>query len=646
MEAREGAGVGGRAARGTLLAAVLTLALADPASAHFERNPVFPDPAADTSVSPPAGGAVPVYRRTGQAVVVCKHNSLARARSAGIDGKLLRRNARLFARCRFHDLQKAVNASGNSARILMLPGVYREWPSRRKPTFDDECVKYREVGPEQSAGEEPQALTYKYQATCPNDQNLVAVIGRDPETGKCVHCNVQIEGTGRRPADVLIDSGPLPGNHGKDVGIRGDRADGIDLRNVRVQRAGEHAVYFIETDGYLIRNVVTNNNGNYGFLTFASDHGLTDGCEAFANNNSGVYPGGAPDSWPRLNQTIRHCRAHHNVLGYSGTMGNSVLTEDNEFDHNTVGINTDSFLAAGHPGYPEDHSVFRRNNIHSNNLNPYVEGSPLRPSYPFPVGTGINVVGGNDNLFEDNWIYDNWRRGTMLVTVPGPASEPPQPESNPTSHRNVYRLNHMGVSPSGERLPNGVDFWWDEAGNGNCWEQNTGPKITSDPSQLETCPGRQLSVPNMGNPQKQAVLASCATWPEESSAACDWFGSPPPPGGSASAAGAGVLRLCPPLGPFPCAGRAPDAGAGTRPVNARERCADWNAAGAGSRRATVDAMRQKLAADVQFAGVKVVPAGLASAHMDATCAQPLAGGFSLWQVFTGYSTYYAAGRAG
>jgi parallel beta helix pectate lyase-like protein len=617
------------------------LALGAPASAHFERNPVFPDPAPDTSVSPPAGGAVPAYRRTGPELVVCKHNSLTRARRARVRGALLRRNARLFRRCGFHDVQAAVNASGNSARILVLPGVYREWPSRRQPTFDERCEQYREVGPEQDAGEEPQALTYTYQSKCPNDQNLIAVIGRDASGGQCLHCNVQIEGTGRRPSDVLIDSGSVPGNRGKDVGIRGDRADGIDVRNLRVQRAGEHAVYFIETDGYLIRNVVTNDNGNYGFLTFASDHGLHDGCEAYGNNNAGIYPGGAPDSWPRLNQVVRHCSAHDNVLGISGTMENSVLVEDNEFFRNTVGINMDSFLAAGHPGYPQDHSVFRRNRVYSNNTNPYVPGSKLKPSYPFPVGTGINVVGGNDNLFEDNWIYDNWRRGTMLVTVPGPASEPPQPEANPTSHRNVYRGNHMGVSPAGERKPNGVDFWWDEAGNGNCWEGNTGPRITSDPSQLDTCPGRQASVPNFGNPQKQAVLGSCATWPNETSAGCDWFSSPPRPEGGASSSSREVVRLCPPLGEFPCAGGGPVAD-GSSPVNARENCAQWNAADEASRRATVFAMRQKLAADVQFAGVKVVPQQPAQAHLDAACAQPVAGGFSLWQVFTGYSTYYAA----
>ncbi len=36
-----------------------------------------------------------------------------------------------------------------------------------------------------------------------------------------------------------------------------------------------------------------------------------------------------------------------------------------------------------------------------------------------PVGTGILTGGGNGNIFRKNYIYDNWRRGTMLFWVPG-----------------------------------------------------------------------------------------------------------------------------------------------------------------------------------------------------------------------------------
>ena len=622
-------------------AAMLTLPAVD-ATAHFERPGHFPDPAADTSLSPPAGGAVPAYRRGGgRAIVVCRRGSLRRAKRLGAGRRLMRRNRRLYRRCRFRNIQPAVSAARNGDRVLVLPGVYIEKPSRLRPTFDPACAEHRVRSEEQPAGEEPQALSYTYQALCPNDQNLIAVIGRDHDSNACLRCNVQLEGTGRRPGAVVIDAGARPGLHGKDVGVRADRADGFLIRNLHVRRAGEHGIYIVETDGYAIERAVASDNRNYGFLTFVSDHGLHDRCEAYGNSNAGVYPGAAPDSKPRLNQRLTRCNSHHNVLGYSGTMGNNILVEDNDFHHNTVGISTDSFLAAGHPGYPQDSAVFRNNRIYSNNLNPYVEGSPLTPSFPFPVGTGISIVGGNENLIEGNRIYDNWRRGTMLVTVPGPASDPPQPNVDTTSHRNVQRSNVMGVAPDGTRRPNGVDFWWDEAGTGNCWESNG--SVTSDPAALDACPGRAIGTPALGNPSKQAVLVSCALWPDPAaSSQCDWFTSPPPPG-AAAARSRRAVPFCPPLGPFACLRqRSRRTPAGAAEVNSRQSCSEWNRASRRSRRAAVNGLRSALAADLQFRGIAIVPEAEALAHVGRVCRQPVAEGFSLFEIFTAHATYYAA----
>ena len=67
--------------------------------------------------------------------------------------------------------------------------------------------------------------SYEYQSKCPNDQNLIHIQGRkvvgeptsppDPdrhgipeqELGDCVRCNLQLEGSGPKPEDVLLDAG-------------------------------------------------------------------------------------------------------------------------------------------------------------------------------------------------------------------------------------------------------------------------------------------------------------------------------------------------------------------------------------------------------------------------------------------------------
>ena len=111
--------------------------------------------------------------------------------------------------------------------------------------------------------------------------------------------------------------------------------------------------------------------------------------------------------------------------------------------------------------------------------------SSVKPAFPFPVGTGLWIAGGNHHQVRDNYFYDNWRRGTMLFSVPdqlvcGPAAGGNQqagcdPNGQTTSFYNSQYDNHMGVRPDGTADPNGTDFWWDPYPGtvGNCWWGNT-----------------------------------------------------------------------------------------------------------------------------------------------------------------------------
>src|SRR4051794_30696450 len=185
---------------------VLVVAMAFPAiaAAHIERASYWPDPAPDCSVKPCAGGKVPKIRPLGSALkkappgntrVVCKSNSLALLRKSiksavkhGYDirpydhrsfskkagKKLLRINRRLKKLCTFHDIQPAVTVSHNNDRVVVMPGIYTEPESRAARTHDPACAKYEISNDKGSSG----ALSYEYQIHCPNDQNLIAVMGR------------------------------------------------------------------------------------------------------------------------------------------------------------------------------------------------------------------------------------------------------------------------------------------------------------------------------------------------------------------------------------------------------------------------------------------------------------------------------------
>ena len=100
-------------------------------------------------------------------------------------------------------------------------------------------------------------------------------------------------------------------------------------------------------------------------------------------------------------------------------MGNSVRITENHIYGNTTGIASDTLSAPGHPGYPADGMLIDNNLIYSNNLDLYgVEPPPVEPLVPMPIGTGVVWPGMNGGAIRDNYIFDNWRHGAVLLAVP------------------------------------------------------------------------------------------------------------------------------------------------------------------------------------------------------------------------------------
>jgi hypothetical protein len=498
----------------TLLAAGLVTATATSASAHEERPAEFPD----------GKGMRPTFLGydNPQARVVCRPESRARIAKMPA-GSTKRVNERLLRRCRFGSIQDAINSiAKRKTSIYVLPGLYEErkyagnkrsyycshlGTASDKPLASSEyigSISSPEAPPEPDglaarADEEtnPIGLSYADQRKCPHNLNLIALFGdRTPgnDSIRCDSrfCGTQIVGTGPRMTDVIVDN-----RFKKLNAIRLDRAGGALLRNMTFQQAEFNSVYVLETDGFVLDRLTTRGNDEYGILAFASDHGLIQRTNNYSNGDSGIYPGSGSDlnannksiRVKRYAIEIRNNRSHHNTLGYSGTAGNSIWAHHNKFFKNATGIATDS-LFPGHPGLPQDHARWSYNEVFSNNVNyykryvdtgvcdkPMPERGYIRgavcPVVPTPVGTGVLIAGGNYNRTDHNWIYDNWRYGTMQFWVPAPLRDEMDPAKLfDTSHHNHTTDNHMGFTKDGKVRHNGVDHWWDDQGIGNCWERN------------------------------------------------------------------------------------------------------------------------------------------------------------------------------
>lgn len=514
--------------------AVLAVALfgllwaAPPGWAHEER-PVLP---------PDGSGSVPSYRAGEPDLLVCKADRADfERRIAGFPAQLRERNRQLFERCLaggFRHLQEAVDrVDGPGRTIAILPGLYQEEPSLAEPA--GECADLD--APRAKLGH--QILSLDQQRRCPHNQNLVAIIGIE---------GLQIEGTGAQPLDVIVDA-----QYRRLNAIRADGSDGIYLRNFTAQRTTFNSVYVLGTDGFVIDRMLTRWNDEYGFLTFATDHGLYTDCESYGNGDSGIYPGSASDlnrdkgyDVPRYSIEIRNCRSHQNMVGYSGTAGDSVWAHDNEFFDNMAGASMDSAFP-NHPGLPQNHAKFERNIIRDNNKDYYAhvrDGTCARPTAErgyergvvcpavgLPRGTGIITAGGNDNVYRDNWIYGHDNAAFGLFAVPAfLRNESDLGKQFDTSHRNLYAGNHLGRSPTGESRPNGADVWWDGQGSGNCW-QNDADRST--PAVLPQCGAVAGEVSGggyrvLGEPVKLVKLYACSGYDLGQAhlpGSCDWFGA-------------------------------------------------------------------------------------------------------------------------
>jgi hypothetical protein len=281
--------------------------------------------------------------------------------------------------------------------------------------------------------------------------------------------------------------------------------------------------------------------GSYGlFVSNTGGPGLYT--QTYANNmaDSDYYVGACRD----CNTILDHAHAESGALGYSGTNSGGHLTiQNSEFNNNKSGFVSNSQNNDDAPS-PQDGScpkegetgptgthncwLFTKNSVHdNNNANVPTTGTAAAG----PVGSGIVLSGGRNNIVTGNSIYNNGAWGILLVPYPAVEEEPPEDlkEFNCAGGVKVSEevcyyddfgnevisntLKHNGFFGN----PSNVDLA--EISNpevtGNCWHGNTDAEQlleepTSEPKAIQSPPHSECGIPDSGEALSSSLGAQVA----------------------------------------------------------------------------------------------------------------------------------------
>jgi plastocyanin len=352
---------------------------------------------------------------------------------------------------RFHSIQKAVDAARAGDTVKIADGTYRE---------------------------------------------SVKIIGANKRY-------VRLIGNKRNPAKVVLDGSRLKGAKAQNA-VFVNSADQVTVQGLTVDHWKGNGVFMLNVTGYLVDKVHAFHDGTYGIYAFNSKGGTMSNSVGAWNNDSGFYIGQTPVQTKPIRSLVTNVKSYGNTLGFSGTNMRYVTITKSEWFDNGIGI-VPNALDSEKWAPPED-NVIADNDIYWNNFN-YFKGAPFinnRSStggVPFPIGVGVFLFGGRRTLVENNRIYGNYLSGVAMFQQILLKQADAQ-----LLQGNVIKDNAFGKD--GTDL-NGRDLFYDGDGSGNCFEGNTGVRVTL-PDDPATFPGCQGVGDNKLDPDTQQIAINWA----------------------------------------------------------------------------------------------------------------------------------------
>jgi hypothetical protein len=343
--------------------------------------------------------------------------------------------------CKYKSVQKAVDKTRKNWTIKVKPGTYKEG------------VKVE--------GKKHNGLTIK--GTNKNNPKKVMFNGKNAKDKDGNQAQNAIEG---------IDVKKLTIKH---LSAKNYVANGFFLRD---SDAGD-GDKSLDCRNYTVKNTWTSFNRAYNVFAFGCVGGKMVDSESTGTGDSAFYVGATPPQKKPKETEIARNEAYLNNQAFSGTNSRYVDIHHNDFYNNGIGITPNTLDSE--PYEPAADSTIRKNNIFWNNLNYYLENSPIETTsnglgevdlgggntatINFPTGIGIVNFGVSGWTIKNNNIFGHFKWGTATFSDPiGNVGD--DAISTGVRHKN----NNMGRNGTDT---NAVDFFYDGSGSGNCWQGNS-----------------------------------------------------------------------------------------------------------------------------------------------------------------------------
>jgi hypothetical protein len=298
------------------------------------------------------------------------------------------------------------------------------------------------------------------------------------QSGRGLTDGLHIRGMNRN--GVVFDGKKTGGSAVHVIGVKNTWVENMTGQNY--QKGSANAFYWTGVDGYWGNYLTAYNNGDYGVYAYDStSSGETPAAFAHVyaswNADSGIYVGGCRDCHAVVVDSV----AEKNAIGYSGTnAGGELYLIHNEWDHNASGIVPNTLTSEPDP--PQEGVNIVGNYVHDNN-DKDVPGAGITAIAP--VGNGIEIAGGSNNIIRDNLIVNEKHTGVILHWLFTP------PLNNQILNNTFKHVGYAGGVGD-------VDIALDGTGLQNCIDNNV-DKSKGKSSPATTDPPNLANLQNCGS---------------------------------------------------------------------------------------------------------------------------------------------------